>query len=207
LRRDDYASKTDPEAQLYRKSKSDAFRMSYLGHVLMENRSGLPVAARVTDARPQGEWEAALEMAAACQRRKQITVAGDKAYDDAEFVRRARELGITPHVQKNEHERHHSNLDGRTTRHPGYSISLQKRKRIEHIFAWLKTTALMRKVRHPRSCSRRVDVHAGSERIQSRAVEPTGSSARITQGRSMPGRVENGPLRPVPPYTPYQKTP
>jgi IS5 family transposase len=113
--------------------------MSYLGHVLMENRSGLPVAARVTDARPQGEWEAALEMAAACHRRKQITVAGDKAYDDAEFVRRARELGITPHVQKNDHERHHSNLDGRTTRHPGYSISLQKRKRIEHIFAWLKT--------------------------------------------------------------------
>ena len=148
LRRDDYASKTDPEAQLYRKSKSDAFRMSYLGHVLTENRSGLPVAARVTDARPQGEWEAALDMAAACHRRKQITVAGDKAYDDAEFVRRARELGITPHVQKNDHERHHSNLDGRTTRHPGYSISLQKRKRIEHIFAWLKTTALMRKVRH-----------------------------------------------------------
>ena len=73
---------------------------------------------------------------------------GDKAYDDVEFVRRARELGITPHVQKNEHERHHSNLDGRTTRHPGYSISLQKRKRIEHIFGWLKTTALMRKVRH-----------------------------------------------------------
>ena len=57
-----------------------------------------------------------------------------------------RELNITPHVAQ--HTRRSSAIDGRTTRHPGYEISLKKRKRIEQIFGWLKTTAAMRKVRH-----------------------------------------------------------
>ena len=149
LLRDTHECRTDPEAHLYRKSNSGPFQLSYLGHVLMENRSGLPVAARVTGAAPQGEWEAALEMGEVVNRgSRRITVAGDKAYDDAGFLRRCRELKITPHVQKNESEKRRSNLDGRTTRHEGYQISIQKRKRIEHIFGWLKTVALMRKVRH-----------------------------------------------------------
>ncbi len=149
LLRDTHECKTDPEAHLYRKSKKDAFKLSYLGHVLIENRNGLPVAARVTTARPQGEWEAALEMAASVNGgKRRITVAADKAYDDLGFLRPARELAITPHVAKNEHERRSSHLDGRTTRHPGYAISLKKRRRIEHIFGWLKTAAGMRKVRY-----------------------------------------------------------
>lgn len=36
----------------------------------------------------------------------------------------------------------------RTTRHDGYAISQRKRKRIEESFGWLKTIALLRKVRH-----------------------------------------------------------
>src|SRR5262249_10037978 len=125
------------------------FQLSYLGHILMENRSGLPVAARVTGAAPQGEWEAALEMGKECSGgTRRITVAADKAYDDGEYLRRCRELHITPHVQKHESDKRRSNLDGRTTRHEGYRISIKKRKRIEHIFGWLKTIALMRKVRH-----------------------------------------------------------
>jgi len=149
LLRDTHECKTDPEAHLYRKSNNGPFQLSYLGHVLMENRSGLPVAARVTGAAPQGEWEAALEMGEAVNKgTRRITVAGDRAYDDAEFLRRCRERKMTPHVQKNESEKRRSNLDGRTTRHEGYQISIKKRKRIEHIFGWLKTIALMRKVRH-----------------------------------------------------------
>ena len=38
--------------------------------------------------------------------------------------------------------------DERTTRHPGYAISQQKRKRIEEIFGWLKTVGGLRKTRH-----------------------------------------------------------
>jgi transposase len=149
LLRDRYESKTDPEAHLYRKSAGGAFQMSYLGHVLMENRNGLPVAARATVAHPQGEREAALEMLAAVTGGKRhVTVGADKAYDEAKFVQDLRALQVTPHIQKYEHENRRSNLDGRTSRHPGYAISLKKRKQIEHIFGWLKTTGQMRKVRH-----------------------------------------------------------
>jgi transposase len=149
LLRDTHKCKTDPEAHLYRKSNRDAFKMSYLGHVLMENRNGLPVAARVTTASPQGEWQAAVEMAGAVNGgKRRITLAADKAYDEANTIGQLRDLQVTPHIQKRESENRRSHLDGRTTRHEGYQISIQKRKRIEHIFGWLKTTALMRKVRY-----------------------------------------------------------
>ena len=149
LRRDAYECATDPEAHLYRKSNGAAFKLSYLGHVLMENRSGFPVAARVTGAAPQGEWNAAVDMAGAVNGgKRRITLAADKAYDEAKFLHSLRELKVTPHICRNESEKRRSNLDGRTTRHAGYQISVKKRQRIEHIFGWLKTTALMRKVRH-----------------------------------------------------------
>lgn len=79
---------------------------------------------------------------------RRITLAADKAYDEARLLETLRALQVTPHVQQNQSERRSSNLDGRTTRHPGYAMSLQQRKRIERIFGWLKTTALMRKLRH-----------------------------------------------------------
>jgi len=147
LRRDVYESTTDPEACLYRKSTTEAYKLSYLGHVLMENRSGLPVQACVTTAAPQGEWQAALQMMASVTGGKRhATLGADKAYDEARFVAALRELKVTPHVQQ--YQGRASNIDGRTTRHAGYAISVKKRKRIEHIFGWLKTTALMRKLRH-----------------------------------------------------------
>jgi transposase len=149
LLRDTHECKTDPEAHLYRKSRGDAFKLSYLGHVLMENRTGFPVAARVTTALPQGEWTAAVDMASKINGGKQrITLAADKAYDETQLIRALRALQVTPHIQKRESEQRRSHLDGRTTRHAGYQISIQNRKRIEHIFGWLKTTGMMRKVRH-----------------------------------------------------------
>lgn len=147
LKRDEYESQTDPEAYLYRKSKGSEFRLSYLGHVLMENRHGLPVAGVVTTARTEADGEAALEMLQAVtggQRR--VTLGADKLYDEAELIQKLRALQVTPHIHQYEGRR--SNIDGRTTRHAGYEISLQKRKRIEQIFGWLKTTALLRKLRH-----------------------------------------------------------
>jgi transposase len=149
LLRDTHECKTDPEAHLYRKSRREPFVLSYLGHVLMENQNGFPVDARVTTAQPQGEWQAALEMAGAVHGgKRRITLAADKAYDEAELIAGLRALQVTPHIQKRESEQRRSHLDGRTTRHAGYQLSVTKRKRIEHIFGWLKTTALMRKVRH-----------------------------------------------------------
>jgi hypothetical protein len=36
--------------------------------------------------------------------------------------------------------RNFERVDGRTTRHPGYALSLRCRKRIEEAFGWAKTT-------------------------------------------------------------------
>jgi hypothetical protein len=43
-----------------------------------------------------------------------------------------RRLGVTPHVTQNTKGRR-SAIDGRTTRHPGYAVSLRGRKRIGHL--------------------------------------------------------------------------
>ena len=63
-----------------------------------------------------------------------------------------RNIKATPHVAQNHKRRGGSAIDGRTTRHPGYAVSQRKRKRIEECFGWLKTIALMRKLRHRGVC-------------------------------------------------------
>lgn len=147
LLRDTHESKTDPDACLYRKSAGGEARLVHMVSVLMENRSGLPVAGLTTAAITDAEWEAAEKMLSEVLRNKsRITVGADAGYDVPRFVEKMREMNITPHVTQ--HSRRASAIDGRTTRHPGYEISLKKRKRIEQIFGWLKTTAMMRKVRH-----------------------------------------------------------
>ena len=58
----------------------------------------------------------------------------------------ARELKVTPHLAQN-NSSHRSTIDVRTTRHDGYGVSQQKRKRVEEVFGWIKTIALQRKTR------------------------------------------------------------
>ena len=59
----------------------------------------------------------------------------------------AAKRGCTPHVAQNDSSRR-SAIDRRTTRHPGYTISMIKRKRIEEPFGWIKTIGGLRKTRH-----------------------------------------------------------
>lgn len=141
--RDTHECKTDPDARMYRKSLGGEARLCHMGHVLMENRNGLPVAARVTEAITDAEWDAAVEMLGQSAASK-ATVGADAGYDCDRFVAGVRELGITPHVAQ--HTQRSSSIDGRTTRHPGYEISLRKRKCVEQIFGWLKSTGGMRKL-------------------------------------------------------------
>jgi transposase len=142
-----HASKTDPEAKLARKGKGKEAKLSYSGHVLMENRNGLAVDAAVLQATGTAERDAALAMAAELPGDGRITLGGDKNYDTAAFVEELRSLNVTPHVAQNNKGRR-SAIDQRTTRHPGYLISQQKRKRVEEIFGWLKTVGGLRKLRH-----------------------------------------------------------
>jgi hypothetical protein len=142
-----HQSTTDPDARLYKKAKGQESKLCYLGHLLMENRNGLVVNARVTKATGTAERDAAVDMLGEIPARKRITVGGDKAYDTREFVRQARALEVTPHVAQNMKNRS-SAIDNRTTRHAGYPISQRKRKRVEEIFGWMKTVGMLRKTRH-----------------------------------------------------------
>src|SRR5262245_11028597 len=144
---DTHQSTTEPEARLYKKAPGQPAELSYLGHVLMENRNGLAVQATVTPATGTAERQAALAMVPALGGAGPKPLAGDRAYDTQGFVADLRALGVTPHVTQHTTGRR-SAIDGRTTSHAGYRLSLQVRKRIEEIFGWLKTVALMRKQRH-----------------------------------------------------------
>jgi transposase len=146
-RNDTHASTTDPQARLYRKGAGQEAKLCYLGHVLMENRNGLVVDTRLTLATGTAERAAALEMIAERDGCHRITLAGDKNYDTKDFVAATRSLHVTPHVTQNTSGRA-SAIDGRTTRHPGYAVSLRIRKRIEEVFGWMKTVAPLRQTRH-----------------------------------------------------------
>ncbi len=145
---DTHQSTTDPEARLYKKSYGKESRLSYLGHVLVENRNGLIAAAMATTADGYAERDAALLMLDQRQKRRsqRVTLGADKAYDTEDFVATARQLNVTVHVQKNEKGRR-SNLDRRTTRHPGYATSLSRRWLVEKTFGWLKGTGPLRQVK------------------------------------------------------------
>jgi transposase len=143
-----HASTTDPDSRLCRKGPGREAKLAYLANLLMDNREGLAAAAQVRIATGAGETLAALELVEELKRRAtRITVGADKAYDNAAFVAGMRCMAATPHVAQNAKGRR-SRIDARTTRHAGYAVSQVKRKRIEEIFGWLKTVALLRKLRH-----------------------------------------------------------
>src|SRR5574340_8583 len=138
-----HASTTDPEARLYKKAAGQEAKLCVVGHVLMETRHGLGVQSTVTPATGTAEREAAVALVDARPPRR-ITLGGDKNYDTAAFVDALRARQVTPHVAQHT-TRRASAIDGRTTRHPGYAVSQQKRHRVEEVFCWLKTVGLLRK--------------------------------------------------------------
>lgn len=130
-----HASKTDPEAKLYRKGRGKEAKLCFMGHGLMENRNGLLVDACLTEADGHAERIAALHMIEPrADRPRPITLGADKAYDTADFVNELRSMRVTPHVAQNDAGRS-SAIDGRTTRHAGYDVSQRIRKRIEEASA------------------------------------------------------------------------
>jgi transposase len=140
---DTHASTSDPQARLYKKAEREKSRLCYLGHALMENRNGLAVDLETTLATGTAEREAAKAMVARSLKRGS-TLGADKNYDVAEFVSALRDHGVTPHVAQ---KKVGSAIDGRTTRHAGYAVSLRKRKRVEEIFGWAKTVGGLRKAK------------------------------------------------------------
>jgi transposase len=142
-----HASTTDPDARLYKKATGQAAKLCHMGHVVMENRSGLVVAASATLATGTAEREAAEAMVGELPAGGRITLGADKAYDTADFAAGMRQMDVTAHVVQND-KRRRSAIDGRTTRHAGYKVSLRVRKRIEEVFGWMKTVGGQRKTRY-----------------------------------------------------------
>jgi transposase len=138
-----HASITDPDARLYRRSRGQEAKLSFIGHLLMENRNGLIVDARLSQANGTAEPEAAPAMLGDRPGEHRVTVGADKAYDTAAFVASTREINVTPQVTQNINEHRGSNIDARTTRHAGYRISLVIRERIEEANGWIKEVAGM----------------------------------------------------------------
>jgi transposase len=143
-----HGSATDPDALLARKGSGKEAKLSYNGNLLTENRNGFIITTEVFQANGTAERDAALVMLERVPGGHRVTVGADKAYDTRDFVSECRNLKVTPHVAQNTKRSGGSAIDGRTVRHEGYEVSQKKRKRIEECFGWLKTIALMRKVRH-----------------------------------------------------------
>jgi transposase len=138
-----HASTTDPDAQLYRKGLGKEAKLTYMGHVLLDNRHGLVSNICATAATGTAEREAALLLLTTVPRA--TTVGADKSYDVASFVAGVCDLGITPHVAQ---KIRGSAMPDDLTAEPGYAISQRKRKLIEQVFGWMKTIGGLRKLRH-----------------------------------------------------------
>ncbi len=152
---DTHASTSDPDAKLYRKAAGREARLSYMAHVVMENRNGLAVAGKVSHANGTAERRAseALLKRKARRRGRRITVGEDKAYDCRDHVIALRRFNVTPHVAQNDAltktgRRRTSAIDKRTTRHVGYRFSQSCRAMVECIFGGGKQHGTMRKTKH-----------------------------------------------------------
>src|SRR4051812_17136667 len=156
---DTHESTTDPDARLARKGSGKEAKLSYCGNLLIENGNGLIAQTELLQANGTAERDAALHMLEQISAEQRVTVGADKGYDTREFVAECRQMNVTPHVAQNDKRRGGSAIDGRTTRHAGYKVSQVKRKRIEECFGWLKTVALLRKLRHRGHLQSRVALH------------------------------------------------
>lgn len=144
-RNETHQSTTDPDCRLLKKSKGAEAKLCFMGHALMENRNGLVVDSRLTQATGTAERNAALEMVENIPGTKRVTLAADKNYDTAAFVNQLQRMNVTAHVAQRSKG---SAIDKRTTRHVGYQTSQKVRKRVEEIFGWIKTVGFLRKTRH-----------------------------------------------------------
>ncbi|MGH7970716.1 MAG: transposase, partial [Limisphaerales bacterium] len=151
-----HESKSDPEARLFKKSAAGQALPSYLGHVLIENRSGLVMAALATPCSTWAEREAALTLldqrgrspGRGHQQTRPITLGADKLYQEQEFIAGLRRRNVVPHVAEYEPNPHWPNLLTEPERQdPGYAISQRKRKLVEKVFGWAKLDSILRQVK------------------------------------------------------------
>ena len=155
-----HASRTDPEAKLYRKGLGKEAKLSHMGHALSENRHGLVLGVTATEASGTAERTATLEMIDALEskhRRKPRTLGADKGYDSGEFFLELEKRSIEPHVplvkaprdpEGVAYRKQKAGVEARQRMKAraggdGYRLSQKCRKKVEEVFGWLKGVAGM----------------------------------------------------------------
>jgi transposase len=153
-----HRSRTDPEAKLYRKGVGRESQLAHMGHVLNENRHGLIVRVRVTEAGGTAERQAALAMLDEARARHDLcprTLGADKGFDGGAFCRELEGRGIEPHVAmiaqrlrgpEEVKPAERANTEARQRmrgrqQSAGYRLSQKCRKKVEECFGWLKGVA------------------------------------------------------------------
>ena len=154
--RDTQESKTDPQARLYKKNAASEAKPSYLGHVMIENRNGLVVAACATQSSTTAEREAALAMLDEMGLRpekipragQRITLGADKLYQERKFIEGLRQRRVVPHGAEYKRSAKWPNFLSEAERtDPGFEVSQKKRKLVERVFGWGKLDSVMRKIK------------------------------------------------------------
>jgi transposase len=152
LLRDKVESKTDPDARLYKKATADKAVPSYQGHALMENRSGLVVAAEASRSATVAEREMALKLLDRVVKhgseQRRVTLGADTQYQEAEFLQALRERKVAPHVSEYAQGNLGKNsLTDQERADAGRLISQRKRKLIERVFGWSKLDRPLRQMK------------------------------------------------------------
>ena len=160
-----HRSTTDPEARLYRKGAGKESQLCHMGHSLSENRNGLIMAVRVSEANGTAEREAALQMLESLKSRHDVrprTLGADKGYDSGPWYLELEARGVEPHCAvisqppPNPDHVRASRRKGVAARQRmkdrltevGYQLSQRCRKKVEEGFGWLKTIAGLHRSRH-----------------------------------------------------------
>ena len=142
---DTHASVTDPDSRMARKGNGKEAKLSYAGHLMIENRNGLVVSTLVNHATGNAERDGASALVSEIPGSHRITVGADKGYDRADVITDLGAMNVTVHAAQ---RKKGSAIDGRTTRHPGYAISQVIRKRVEEPFGWGKVIGGLHKLHH-----------------------------------------------------------
>ena len=155
-----HRSRTDPEAKLYRKGLGKEAKLSHMGHALSENRNGLIVGVRATEASGTAERAAALGMVddlVSRHGKTPETLGADEGYDSGEFFLELEKRSVEPHVPLVEAPRDPEGVAYRKQRAgvearqrmkaraggDGYRLSRKCRKKVEEVFGWPKGVAGM----------------------------------------------------------------
>jgi hypothetical protein len=144
--RETHVSDRPGSAALEKRAQSEAARLCYMGHALVENRHGIVVDMELTQARGGAERAAAIAMVDQMEGRKPgINLGADKAYDTYAFRDELAARDVTQRAWNDGLKQRP--IPEALASDRGYLTSQRRRKIVEEVFGWMKTDGRGRKLR------------------------------------------------------------